>query len=163
MKHDKHLRKTFFPAATVPWDPRGRELVQSLAPAPDQSHSGHRNKYQSDGLVADHNLLDELQSLLSRLGAAKIILTLYLVEFGGLPRRLARPLLQEAAGSCAMLRLPALDRHLVIYLKAGAIPGHRRLSGPSAPRPDIPDAAHHGARPAGMRLGRGAQPAPLQP
>jgi hypothetical protein len=82
----------------------------------EQNLSGHQGKHQSDGLVADHNLLDELQSLLSQLGAAKIILTLYLVEFDGLPQRLARPLLQEAAGSCAMLRLPSLGRHLVIYL-----------------------------------------------
>ena len=56
--------------------------------------------------MADHNLLDELQSLLNQLGSAKIILTLYLVEFGGLPQRLDRPLLQEAADNCAMLRLP---------------------------------------------------------
>lgn len=70
----------------------------------------------SDGTVENNNLLDELQALLDRLGAAKISLTLYLIEFVGLPLRLALPLLQEAAGSCAMLRLPAPGQHLVIFL-----------------------------------------------
>lgn len=118
MKHDKHLRRIFHPPGTVPGRPRGRKIVRSPAPdlVAEQNLSGYQGKHQSDGLVADHNLLDELQSLLSQLGAAKIILTLYLVEFDGLPQRLARPLLQEAAGSCAMLRLPSLGRHLVIYL-----------------------------------------------
>ncbi len=67
-------------------------------------------------LTANPNLLDELQTLLNRLGAVKVLLSLYLVEFGGLPQRLAHPLLQEAAGSCAMLRLPCQGQHLVIYL-----------------------------------------------
>ena len=67
-------------------------------------------------LIADANLLDELATLLNQLGAAKISMTLYLIEFGGLPQCLARPLLQEAAGSCAMLRLPRPGQHLVIYL-----------------------------------------------
>ncbi|MFP6748066.1 MAG: hypothetical protein VCD66_10770 [Alphaproteobacteria bacterium] len=68
------------------------------------------------GLAVDRELLDELQALLDRLGAAKVLLTLYLVEFGGLPPRLALPLLRETAGSCAMLRPPRRGRHLVIYL-----------------------------------------------
>ncbi len=67
-------------------------------------------------IAEDSNLLDELEALLNRLGAAKISLTLYLIVFVGLPRRLALPLLQEAAGSCAMLRLPAPGQHLVIFL-----------------------------------------------
>ena len=67
-------------------------------------------------LLADDNLLEELQALFSRLGAAKILLTVYLVEFGGLPQPLAKPLLQEATGSCAILRHPTPGHHLVIYL-----------------------------------------------
>ena len=64
----------------------------------------------------DGNLLDELQSLLSRLGAVKISMTLYLVEFGNLPDSAALPLLQQAAGPCALLRVPAQGQHLVIFL-----------------------------------------------
>jgi hypothetical protein len=77
-------------------------------------HSAARDP--GGALAADRKLLDELQTLLDRLGAAKVLLTLYLVEFGGLPPRLALPLLREAAGSCAMLRPPSEGQHLVIYL-----------------------------------------------
>ena len=126
MEHDTHHDRKFKFAGTdlrEPLDlrhPDLPELEQTLF------------KRQGGMLTADHNLLDELQSLLSRLGAAKVLLTLYLVEFGGLPQRLARPLLQEAAGSCAMLRLPAKDQHLVIYLvpepseETGGFPGRLR-------------------------------------
>ncbi len=75
------------------------------------------------------DLADELEALLGRLGAVKISLTLYLVEFGDLPDREALPLLAEAAGPCALLRVPARGRHLVIYLgpepspEAGGFPG----------------------------------------
>ncbi len=64
----------------------------------------------------DDGLLDELDALLSRLGAVKIWLTLYLVEFGGMPCDMARPMLQQAAGPCALLRVPAQGQHLVIFL-----------------------------------------------
>ncbi|MBC8241093.1 MAG: hypothetical protein ISR50_03225 [Alphaproteobacteria bacterium] len=64
----------------------------------------------------DGQLLDELQALLLRLGAVKISLTLYLVEFGGLPNHTILPLLEQAAGPCAMLRVPAPGHHLVIFL-----------------------------------------------
>ncbi len=64
----------------------------------------------------DGQLLDELQALLNRLGAVKISLTLYLVEFGGLPNHTILPLLEQAAGRCAMLRVPAQGHHLIIFL-----------------------------------------------
>lgn len=77
----------------------------------------------------DSNLLDELQALLRRLGAANISITFYLIEFGGLPRRVVEPLLQEAAGTCAMLRTPTRGHYLVIYLGPEPSPGNGGFSG----------------------------------
>lgn len=151
MKHDKHHRNKFHLMVNDladPADPQDRKPLDArllnTAPAAHQTP-------QSSGLAANQNLLDELQSLLNRLGAAKIILTLYLIEFGGLPERLARPLLAEAAGSCAMLRLPSPGRHLVIYLgpepslEAGGILGRLRrgLAGLLPPQlpPDLQECA----------------------
>ena len=105
MKHDMRCAKNYrYTGSFAPRVQKGTEDVK-----PDDAPS----------IVAeetDRNLLDEIQALLQKLGAAKIYLTFYLIEFGGLPKRLAKPLLAEAAGRCAMLRLPSKDHHLVIYL-----------------------------------------------
>ncbi len=94
MKQFKHHHGTYHGPGIAPFEPGGG----------------------GEDLGANGDLLDELQALLSRLGAVKISLTLYLVQFGGLPDHLALPLLQEAAGRCALLRVPARDHHLVIFL-----------------------------------------------
>ena len=101
MKHDIRHHKNYLLQGGL----RPRHLDETALTTPDDIAPG-----------TDRNLLDELQALVKKLGAAKVSLTFYLIEFGGLPQRLARPLLAEAAGSCAMLRLPSADHHLVIYL-----------------------------------------------
>ena len=64
----------------------------------------------------DAKLLAEIETLLGRLGGVKISLTLYQIEFNGLPPSLAAPVLHAAAGRCALLRRLAAGHHLVIFL-----------------------------------------------
>lgn len=124
LKHDKRQHnKCRYLGAAARGQPGRQGMVRFLPQADLSDHPIGGEAGQAIGANAgnatgatDSNLLDELQALLDRLGAAKISLTLYLIEFGGLPHRLAKPLLQEAAGSCAMLRLPAPGQYLVIYL-----------------------------------------------
>ncbi|MDA1101010.1 MAG: hypothetical protein O2967_18740 [Proteobacteria bacterium] len=132
MKHAKHHRGTPSNAGNpVPRQSgRGRtdQPTARIAPqavgsdgSPAETSGGpHIAAFDQGGgetdRAADDQLLDELQALLNRLGTVAISLTLYLVEFGGLPNHLALPLLQAAAGRCALLRVPARGGHLVIFL-----------------------------------------------
>jgi hypothetical protein len=107
-------------------------IIPKIAPGPIVKTGPACRADKIDGPMAEHDLFDELQALFSRLGAAEIYLTAYLVEFGGLSQHLTMPLLRKAAGGCAMLRLPAKGRHLVLYLgpepseDRGGFPGRLR-------------------------------------
>ena len=117
LKHEKHYSSTLSRFTGLQHCDM-RAMFSSGSPASPKTRTNilADGPGTADHLLADGNLLDELQALFSRLGAAKILLTMYLVEFGGLPEPLAKPLLQEAAGSCAILRRPTPGHHLVIYL-----------------------------------------------
>ncbi len=95
MKHDLHHHAKFLP----------------------QSSAGRLSPERSgENLAVDDELLEELQTLMHRLSGVKVLISLYLVDFGALSPHLAHPLLREAAGSCALVREPEPGRHLVIYL-----------------------------------------------
>lgn len=111
MKHVKHHQGGYSGAGYPVQGQLGRGRISGASRATALARGGPEAEA---GL--DDGLLDELEALLNRLGAVKISMTLYLVEFAGLPGHLALPLLQQAAGPCAMLRLPAQGQHLVIFL-----------------------------------------------
>ncbi len=143
LKYDERNQKMFNFTSGMQGSRISPPNVPNTGPAPISNFCADTPAEGANAIMADNDLLDELQALFNRLGAAKILLSVYLVEFGGLPQRLARPLLQEAAGSCAMLRLPAQGHHLVIYLgpepseDRGGFPG-RLQRGLAALRPSAP-------------------------